>query len=391
MKYRKYRLFSKSINIRIIYYLICTLVIALYIAVFKFFGYLDDNNWQLYCDSFVDISFAIASLIVPIIAISISLQNEDIYGVKISDIYKLRQQNRFRLNEVFLIPPTILIVCRILILYQHYILTVFLSILLVIFIFILIITEVPLMLKQDKEIINILKASLYECYLTKATLPSALKKSLQYLIYSFNFKKVYQLFFKEDLDYQNYLIQQLLELQSVLSASIGKNYGTSEQFQIIDSLSRNVVDILENNLGIDEKQMANISKLNIHLINVFLNLDEYEYGEKVVSTRLRGIVQYLTVHKDNSYLAADFLISFAVNQLKKGNFHAYKTFLNVLSNSSYCLRKNCQANTVFMVLSLYLFYLFQDEKFVPDDLKQDILKFVNQDTVVETYRVTYPW
>lgn len=357
-------------------------------------------SWPDGFENIVEVSLqiitTIISLIVSVIGIAISLQNEEFFGVKITKLYALRVSKHDSILKIIILS---IILCVLNLLFYIFNLTIAaLGTSVVSFLFLLRVvnTEVPIMLKQENAILQILKNNLIKCHLNKSEASKDLKDSVKYLLWNKTIKELY-LCFKDESDesYNQYVILKLLEFQEDLAFELKDMYSENEQHIIACSLLGNVYDILYRNVEISNDIYAKISKNKYMLTRVLFRVYEVTEVRNQFLTKIRGLFQYLCYSSPSSKVDANLLSEIIVilvaETIKANNFEIIKTIRRQLSDFKYCLTKASPALDVFAVLSMYLYYLSCSDPDVPNDIKQCINAFVIEGNIIEENTKITSW
>ena len=153
--------------------LICVGILS-FIFSNKFFVEKCDNNRDL-IGILCQIIISVACCIVSVIGISISLQNEKIYGITRRDFEKLRTGMRFSILCIILVALSLSVISVIAYTFEIYFTCLYCLTLLIAFCFIICISEVPIMCHNDNTILRIIKKRLKIVIMTGVVIPSDLK------------------------------------------------------------------------------------------------------------------------------------------------------------------------------------------------------------------------
>ena len=244
---------------------------------------------------------AIASLVVSIIGIAISLQNEEFFGVKITKLYALRVVAKH--YSILQIIVTSILLCALnLILYMCGLIIGAIGTLLVALLFLLKVvrTEIPIMAKEEKALLQILKDNLIGCYINKWEASKELKEALKYLLYQKNLKEIYlELKDESDGKYNQYLLFKLLEFQQDLAFELKNNYNESDQRIVGSSLLDNVLDISFRHVEITDDVYEEICKNKYLLTRVLFRLHELSASREMLLHGVGRMFRYLSYSTKN--------------------------------------------------------------------------------------------
>lgn len=338
----------------------------------------------------------VVTLVVSIIGIAISLQGDEFFGVKITKLYALRKNKHYTILQIIVIS---ILVCMFNLMFYMLGLTIAAIgslIVAVLFLLQVVYEEVPIMAKEERAFINILKSSLIFCYRNKDEAQKDLKDSIKYLLYMKNLKQIFDDFKdKSNQEYNEYILMKLLEFQEDLAFELKIKYNEIEQRTIGSSLLENVLDVIFQHIEIPDETYCTISDNKYILTRVLFCIHEVPSLEKYFFHKISGLYQYLsfnlTNHKSQQDLISNILIVLVAKTVEKGDFSIIKAIRYQLSNSAYCLEENSAALNVFAVLSMYLYYLRCSEPDIPPGVKNTINDFVNEGNIIENNTKIKSW
>ena len=338
---------------------------------------------------------AVLSLVVSIVGIAISLQNEEFFGVKITKLYALRVTKHYSIRRIILAS---IFLCVINLTYYMCGLTfaaIAILVISLIFLVQVVYMEIPIMAKEENALLQILKDNLIYCHLKRKEASTDLKESIKYLLYRKNFKELYE-YFKDDSDdeYNQYVVMKLLEFQHDLAFSLSDK-SIEEQRIIGSSLVTNVVDIILHHIGLTEKIYEEINKNLYLLTRVLFRVNDIPVENNPVIKRISGLIQCLTFTSDElkemDNLISSVIIILTTETVKNGDFRIIRTIRKQFSQTGWGLKDTCPALNVFAVISLQLYYLCCSEKDVPDELKSSIIEFINEKNIIEDNTKISSW
>lgn len=336
---------------------------------------------------------SIISLVVSIIGIAISLQNEEFFGIKITKLYGLRVTKHYSTLEIIIIS---IFLCAInMACYMLNLIIAAIGTLLVAFIFLIQVvrSEVPIMSKSEKALIDILKNNIIDCYYNDREASKDLKDAVRYLIYTKNLREVYDSF-KEDLnhEYNQHLILKLLEYQHDLAFEIIIKYDENEQRKIADSLLENILDVIFRHIDVSNETYSEICKNKYLITRVLFRIHELPSMQKRWLGKVQGLFQCLQFTSEDAKrineLISEIIIILVSETVKHGDFSIIKSIRRQLSGLDYyCLDEENAALDTFAVLSMFLYYLSCSEEDVPDELKKQISEFINESGIEEDTKI----
>ena len=149
------------------------------------------NNYVEVIGVSTQIITAVASLVVSIVGIAISLQNEEFFGVKITKLYSLRVTKHYSIVAIILMSISLCIINLVCYMIGLIVGALGSAFVMLLFLVRVICTEVPIMAKDEKAILRILKDNLVQCYLKKNEVPKDLKDAIRFLLKDKEFFKFY--------------------------------------------------------------------------------------------------------------------------------------------------------------------------------------------------------
>lgn len=331
---------------------------------------------------------ALAAVVISIIGISISLQNEEVFGTKTTKLYNLRLEP-YSVKCIVIIPIALCTLSTIFYLVKWYWMVLGMLAATVVFLLQVVCSEVPIMMKNHKAIISILKGNLVRCYLNVTEAKKDLKDPMRYLLYKETINQVYK-DFKDSTDdkYNTYLILKLLEYQCDLAGDLIERYSDAEKAEIASSLLDNVCDILYRSLEeVPDEAYISIEESKHLLIYTLFRIHELPSMQKRFDSKICGLILDLssaaTANDQRCRLIADVLIVLSAASVEMGDLSVVKAIRHQLSEYHFCLERECYALEVFNIISMHLYYLCCSEPNAPEEVKNKIQAFIAEDNVIE--------
>lgn len=388
-------------NCSFVWYNILLIIILLGTTVFSIVDrYYNLIVWPAGYENVIGVSSqiitAIVTLVVSIIGIAISLQNEEFFGVKLTKLYALRVTKHYSILKIIV---TSILLCALNLAFYMFGLTMAaIGTLLVALLFLLKVvrTEIPIMAKSEDALLDVLKNNLVQCHLKKNEVSKDLKDAIRYLLYRKNLKELYGKFKdSKDEDYNKYLLFKLLEFQHDLAFDLKDHYESKDQRIIASSLLENVFDVVFQHIEISDEQYAEIIKNKYLLTRILFRINEIPNTHDILLNRISGLFQCLTFKSAtqdhiNEFLS-ELLIVLASETIKDGGLDILKCIRRQLSMSHFCLKKSTPALDVFAVLSMHIFYLCHSEKDTPPDIKKALLDFIDEKGHIEENTRIVSW
>lgn len=324
----------------------------------------------------VQIITAISSLVVSVIGISISLQNDEYFGIKISKLYTLRVEKHFSILQIIVIS---IILCVINLLYYMidlYVAAITVSVISVAFAIFVACVEVPVMSKDEKAIIKILKNNLLFNHYNKKESSKELKDAVKYLLCHKNLKDTFNELKSDDEEYNKALFFKLLEFQHDIAFSLKSILDEQILYEVSGSLLENVFDVILNIFEFDDTFFKEIEKNKYLLTRVLFRLEETPAIQKRLREKISGLCQLLTFSQhlkvpDTNFLA--YIVIILVSEtVKQGDFGIIKALRKEYSSLMHNFRKEDVSVDIFAIVSMHLYYLCNSDARIPTELKKDI-------------------
>lgn len=343
----------------------------------------------------VQIITAISSLVVSVIGISISLQNDGYFGIKISKLYTLRVEKHFSILQIIVIS---IILCVINLLYYMidlYVAAITVSVISVAFAIIVAYVEVPVMSKDEKAIIKILKNNLLFNHYNKNESSKELKDAVKYLLCHNNFKDTFNELKSDDEEYNKALFFKLLEFQHDIAFSLKSILDEQILYEVSGSLLENVFDVILNVFEFDDTFYKEIEKNKYLLTRVLFRLEETPAIQKRLREKISGLCQLVTFTQhlkvpDTNFLA--YIVIILVSEtVKQGDFGIIKALRKEYSSLMHNFRKEDVSVDIFAIVSMHLYYLCNSDARIPTELKKDIIYFINEEAYIEEFHRIESW
>ena len=322
------------------------------------------------------------SLIVSVIGIAISLQNETFFGVKSTKIYALRKVKHYSILEIIIISISICVLNLVFYMLDLIFATIGTLIVGVLFSIVVTSTEIPLMTKKDDAFLKIIKHDLIHCYLYKNEIPLEIKTVITHLLFEKNLPEVYEtLKDTEDDEYNKFLLFNLLDIQCHFAFELKMYSDDGQLYKIGGSLLNNVFDVVLRHFEFNDETYSEI-KDNKHLLTrVLFRLYDSPVTKSILLDKIEGLFQVLefsSLSDKSDPLLSSIIIILISNTVKQGDFTIIKAVRKCLSHSFLDVCDICPATSVFAVISMQLYYLCKQEKDTPENVKMGILEFINE-------------
>ena len=359
-------------------------------------------EWQVVCQIITTLIFAI----VTVISISLSIQRDEIFGVKGTDFYKMRTMPYFSFYFIILFSiffTATSLVCLVLNLGSALIYVSFLSTFYGIWFSTL---EIPLLTRNEKALFALIRCALKKRILTQKVQTSKNKNVsfvvINEIINTYGIQEAYKNLSckrksKSNDIYNSYLIKNLLEDRELYIDSLN-NCTDSER--ITDILDNTFIDIQKSIDG--SKQLQEIfdkERYSHFFTRIIFDMSKCElyknFNEEI--ERLIYHLLFLIDHCKNSIdqqLVNDILKALIKYPAADGELWALKAFRANYSNLLFSFRRKeeyKESTHYFATICWYLVYLCQKEHLITDELKEKLKLFINEETHVVKNQKIFSW
>lgn len=385
--------YFKATNIIFIIVFICSLIFSVLDKIFNIIYW--NENISDTIGVTVQIIAAIASLVVSVIGISISLQNDEYFGIKISKLYTLRVEKHFSILQIIIISVILCVINLLCYFFDLYCAAIAMSIISVVFAIIVACIEVPLMSKDEKAMIRILKNNLLFNHYNKKESSKELKNAVKYLLWHNNLKYTFNELKSDDEEYNKALFFKLLEFQHDIALNLKSILDEQILYEVSGSLLENVFDVILNVFEFDDTFFKEIERNKYLLTSVLFKLEEIPEIQKRLRKKISGLCELLTFAQhlkvpDTNFLAC-IVIILVSETVKQGNLGIIKALRKEYSSLLHNFRKEDVSVDIFAIVSMHLYYLCNSDARIPEELKKDILHFINEEAYIEEYHKIESW
>lgn len=368
------------------------IVLSIFLSVKKynvFAGSLDLDMAKFICEY----TTAIVTLIVSTIGISISLQQEDRFGVSVREFNKLRPELHYSITAFIVLSILMLVSNVICCVIELYIVSLGISCVSILFCIYIVCYEVPYMMKSEKRMWRTIKSALLCEWKYKRREIKNLNTVLETLLTEDNnLKDTFYKFKSVDDKFNNFLASRLLDVLQNVPAKISDTESKRKRDEMIDSIMRNLMDILYFDFDIlpfYSHAPLNCYRKIVYLIVRLRNISEYE--ERIDDLIATSLTQLRTEHPSEK---ADFImlivLSIATNCIREGDFSFIKTIQERISVRYYELGKDNYESILFALLSMQMYFLCNNSNYASDKLKNAITEYIKW-TGIRHYTRVYSW
>lgn len=336
---------------------------------------------------------AIVTLIVSTIGISISLQQEDRYGISVREFNKLRPELHYSIT-VFILLAILILVCNVICcVVGAYIVSLGVSCVSILFCIYIVCYEVPHMMKNEKRMWRTIKyALLYEWKYGRREIKNLNTVLETLLTEDNNLKDTFYRIKSNDEKFSNFLVSRLLDVLQMVPVKIKDTKSERKRDEMVDSIMRNLMDICYFDFDILPFYSHNPLNCYGKIVYILACLRRISrYKEKVddfIAIRVNQLRPGQPQEK------ADFImlvvLSIATNCIREGDFSFIKSFQERISINYYELGMDNYESILFGLLSMQMYFLCEDSNYASDELKNAIKEHI-QWTGIRHYTKIYSW
>lgn len=349
------------------------------------------NLSELLCQIVIPTAFCVVS----IIAITISIQNEKIYGITRKRFNKFRNELYFSLNEI-VVSAIILSSFAII----NYIMGIYISCIYYLCILVLICfsaccLEIPLMCHNDERIFKIIKRKIINDVINEEEFSSDLKIIIVNIIaVEHNLKYLYKkVELKNNKELNKKIFLRLLELQSDYALKLSSSTDINIKL-VADRMVDNVKDIFsfKTDYNVFEITQSEILNYQFLITRVLFNTSKIDSSKRKTFRTLFDALPYIDNYKKNNQnkLLLSIIIVLVSYSLTIGNFEYCNYLKQICSKYRFYLEKDKALTTVFAITSIHLYYLGRYARNVNVEVKENINKFINDQIIIDEY-ITFSW
>lgn len=327
---------------------------------------------------------SIIALLCAVLGISVSVQSNEYYGVRLSQFYELRTDRHHDFLIVFLI--SIFAITANVVVYTLNLYTTAIAISLgeIIYCINVALTEIPLIVRNDGRMTKVVGDYRFNNKEEKEK-PKVYVTIIENYLVVLGINDTYKILkknekYKDYKDYNKEILIEILEIGLNLVESSEEIYNEDEACAIAHKLLDNVNDIMCGNFG-DNYIFFGNSKIYIHYMKQYLfSILRIPRCESKALKTINYIAYQLMVAKSEStILNVEVLTSIAVKKIKEGDFKVIEYIRNSYSDIPTSLYKNNNATLLFAILSMELYYLHSSGTAFP--YKNEIYKFLNNEEI----------
>lgn len=352
-----------------------------------------NNNLGIACQ----IINGIMCCILPILGLSISLQQNKFLGIAISSLYQMRNKKRFDFKSGSIISILLMLFSTVGYITNQLLFCIASAFVLMVFDMYLIITEVPYLTVQESAMIKIIKDRYIDIYNGEVKADNYQGKEFNDVLFALirnkNLRWVYErLKLENNQEYNKDLLYKLMDIQSNQAFHLDKIETKSELVAITDEFLETICSMVLGNFDIVEVLGENVKDYLHLLTRVLFRLLENPISKEKTEKSIAKLVTSFYVPKGNKNPQRDLFFSvitiLILGKIKQGDFSLANEVKKELSLSLYFLRKSCMESRIFIMISFIMYYLAEKEREFPKEFKDKIIAFINEqgiDDNVEKY------
>lgn len=318
-----------------------------------------------------------------IIGIAITLQKEQIFGISYQEFNNLRGAYKYSVSVIIIILVLLSVINTIFYALHLTIASLVTSIISVVFCIYITFQEVPLMMKKEKALLKVVKEKLYvELKNSKDfVLSSEAFKVIKHLSCydKYTIKTTYELFKKDDEDYNKQLLLTLLQAQEQMAFELSTIENKEEKRKIAGAIYINLKDILYFDFDLTKELKEEAKEKTYYITRALFRLEEVsEFSKKTTNLLAARLV---TISYIKSKEKKDFILAIALPMISisvtTGEFSFAKAMRREFSKLKYILSEDTNLSVLFSTMSLHFYYLCNDARNVTQDLKYKIKEFID--------------
>lgn len=342
--------------------------------------YIKEDGAYTFCQS----TGSIIALLCTVLGISVSVQSNEYYGVRLSQFYELRTDRHHDFLIVFLISIFAIIANVVAYTLNLHTTAIAISLGAIIYCINVALTEIPLIVRNDGRMTKVVGDYRFNNKEEKEK-PKVYVTIIENYLVVLGINDTYKILkknekYKDYKDYNKEILIEILEIGLNFVESIEEKYNEDEACVIAHKLLDNVNDIMcgnfEDNCIFLENRKNYIYYVTHYLFSI-LRISRCE--SKALKTINYIAYQLMVAKSESAILNVEVLTSIAVKKIKEGDFKVIEYIRNSYSDIPTSLYKNNNATLLFAILSMELYYLHSSGTAFP--YKNEIYKFLNNEEI----------
>ena len=342
--------------------------------------YIKEDGAYTFCQS----TGSIIALLCTVLGISVSVQSNEYYGVRLSQFYELRTDRHHDFLIVFLISIFAIIANVVAYTLNLHTTAIAISLGAIIYCINVALTEIPLIVRNDGRMTKVVGDYRFNNKEEKEK-PKVYVTIIENYLVVLGINDTYKILkknekYKDYKDYNKEILIEILEIGLNLVESIEEKYNEDEACVIAHKLLDNVNDIMCGNFEDNCIFLGNRKNYIYYVTHYLFSILRISRCESKALKTINYIAYQLMVAKSESaILNVEVLTSIAVKKIKEGDFKVIEYIRNSYSDIPTSLYKNNNATLLFAILSMELYYLHSSGTAFP--YKNEIYKFLNNEEI----------
>lgn len=332
--------------------------------------------------------------LISILGISFSLQDSEYFGIKINKLFALRIDKHFSFKWSFIISIIILVMNVISYILNWLIMCLGLSIISVIFCIYILCTEIPVMTLNYNSLIAILKSRFITPLKNNDPLEDDFNKAIGYLIRVKSLQVVYNIFKDETNKNKAYnlgLLLKLFNIQMNLITELDIIDSARDRKIFIENARKSSLEVLSGVFNIYEIVGDDILCYSQYVTNVLYKLLNTKWYYKETAYAVADSICFCANIDSLNPKQKDFFlyvtITLITSTVKVNNFELLIAIRKVLSEFTHILSNRCTSTVIFATTSMFLYYMAELETEVPNNVKENIHKFISEDGIEDNTQI----
>ena len=334
------------------------------------------------------------------IAISISLQNDECFGIPVKKFNSLRANYHYSIMGIVICSIGFVVVSIAFYILELMFATITVAVSAIAFCIYISVVEIPLMTKSEKALIEVVKKRVafeFDKVLgpqIASDNPKNLKDVLKHLmVHEYNLETTYDCLKSQDDKFNKYLLLKLLEIHCDVAFELEQVQDKTLRYKIVGRLINNMRDILNFNFDLTPILGDEILQYKHLITRVLFRTLETEEGQKKTAHILAHYISLLSYAKTDEVkkkFVLQIVISMVSITVASNNFVLAEVIRKECSEHSYNLGKPDALSMLFGLMSMHFYYLSTAAHDVTKELKEGIARFIDSNAIVENTK-TRSW
>ena len=388
----------KEVNIKFIAF---NIALGMILIISVILGVVDKLKWNI-CGENAKVICAICQGITTagifvgsVIGMTISLQKEEVMGVAFAEFNKLRGPYHYTVGAIIVGIFLFSVLNAVFYLCELVIACLGISAIAIIFCIYVASQEIPLMMRNEKKLLRVVKERMRIQWETSKTsvLSGEIYKVVQYLICNkTTLKHTYGLLKGKDLQYNKQLLATLLDVQLKRVKDIILSEDKILRYQIAGAIQKNISDILYSKFDLTEelKEPAPDYINKIRLTLLYLSkMPEFTQSTADLVAEVASLMDCREESEQKIFILI-IILRVISNSVTTKYFSFAKAMRKVFSQHKYSLGRKKTLSALFSMMSVHFYYLCNDARNVDEDFKKQIKEFINFEGI-EGNTVIHSW